>query len=809
MRVSRKRARRIAEERAKEAEKEREAAKRAAEEAAAAQARYEAACKGAVLPSRRYPHSRRLKRSTRRAYLLEQARARFARQAAVTAAFSTACLARLFGTAGTADAAYHDPMHDIESELSSLRDQRDEIRNYQLARENLRAARQALAEARKDLSDAKAAVADAKASVASAEQNLALSQQALAQAKEHLKQARAISAEKTREAIAAQQAAYDYQQEVYARQAAVDELSAEQESLAAQAEAASASYAGAGQAYQAATAREAAVQKALAEVGYEQNRLSEAIRLADEYTNAHAETEDASEVAEEAAAAADAASDRLDEVSSALDDAEASLDEAQSYLEELEDARQDAEDAEADARADERDAENDERDAENDVAESEKSLDEAHAYDASTQKWEQEAEKSLEDATKDEDATARDLWHFGEGAGLQTGIEYAHVKGEDRGTEDTLFGPARYAFPHRGHQLFFPFSVYDTERLDKYPGQENVVAEDWPKGEARHVLNLGLSTGWLSSHATVLPVNEEGPDAHEEASSVGRIDTTLSAVYENDHPIGSTRFGLTINAPTGQSRFYQSALVPKGLGFFEDFGKGWEFTPSIEGIHRVTERDSLSARLSYTIREPYKFSMEVPEAETEPGNQTSLDLSYRHIGKAHQLHTWATFTGYAKTKQSRIGQDDEGNWLLLPDKEQYREGNELEIGAAANWQVGPKDVLGVFGSYGHAMRVHGLLHSRATDDYEFAVSFHHDMTPRLSWEGTLSRYHSSTGYNNLYLDDVYNNSGWTRLSLLGVLDWKVTEKDRLTLTIERYLRQGLSEADDQGYAVALWYMRSF
>ena len=52
-------------------------------------------------------------------------------------------------------------------------------------------------------------------------------------------------------------------------------------------------------------------------------------------------------------------------------------------------------------------------------------------------------------------------------------------------------------------------------------------------------------------------------------------------------------------------------------------------------------------------------------------------------------------------------------------------------------------------------------------------------------------------------------SGWTRLSLLGVLDWKVTEKDRLTLNIERYLRQGLSEADDQGYAVALWYMRSF
>ena len=43
-----------------------------------------------------------------------------------------------------------------------------------------------------------------------------------------------------------------------------------------------------------------------------------------------------------------------------------------------------------------------------------------------------------------------------------------------------------------------------------------------------------------------------------------------------------------------------------------------------DGNHRVTERDSLSARLSYTIREPYKFSMEVPEAETEPGNQTYL-----------------------------------------------------------------------------------------------------------------------------------------------------------------------------------------
>ena len=225
MRLSRKRARRIAEERAKEEAQARAEAERAAKAAAAAQARYEAACKGATMPSRRYPHSRRQNRRTRRAYLLEKARAHFARQAAMTAAFSTACLTRLLGTAS---AGYHDPMHDVASEFASLRDERDEIRNAQAARQYLQAARESLANARHDLADATAAVADAQTSVADATKNLADSQQALAQTKEYLRNARAVSAQRTREAIAAQQAAYDYLQELYARQAMVDQLSAEQ-----------------------------------------------------------------------------------------------------------------------------------------------------------------------------------------------------------------------------------------------------------------------------------------------------------------------------------------------------------------------------------------------------------------------------------------------------------------------------------------------------------------------------------------------------------------------------------------------------
>lgn len=800
MRISRKRARRIAEERAKE--------ERAAKEAAAAQARYEAACKGAVLPSRRYPLSHRMSRRARRSYLLEKARARFARQAAMTAAFSTACLTRLFGTAS---AGYHDPMHDIASEFASLRDQRDEIQNYQAARQYLQAARKSLVEARQNLADAKAAVKESQTAVADATKNLAESQQQLAQSKEYLRNARAVSAERTREAIAAQQAAYDYLQELYARQAMVDQLSAEQASLEAQVDAASNGYARAGRAYQEASNREAAVQKALAEVGYEQNRLTEAIRLADEYTAAHGATEDAGRVAEEAAANADAVSARLDEVSAALDDAEASLDEAQAYLEELEDARRDAEEAEAEARADEREVEQDEQEAERYVAESEKSLDEAHAYEADAHKWEQEARQLVDDATQDEEETARNLWQFGTGAGMQMGIEYAHVKGEERGTTHNPDGYAeRFSQPHRGHQLFFPFSVYDTERLDPYPGSENVTADGWPQGETRHQLDLGISTGWLSSRAGVLPLSDDGPQVHEDGGSSGLIDTTVFATYHNDHPIGSTRYGFLISMPTGQSRFYESALVPKGLGLFEDFGKGWQFAPSIETIYRATERDSVSAHLAYIIRRSYNFSREYPAARRDPGNQTTLDLSYRHIGEQHQLHAWATLISTERTTQDQPAQDEEGNWRISPHKVHYREGEEFELGAAANWQVTPKDEFGLFGSYGHAMRARGISPGRATDTAELAVSLHHQMTPRLSWEAIASYHHSTTGYNSLYIDeDGWNNAPWDRWSLLGVLDWKITDYDRLTLNIERYLRHGLSEADYQGYAVALWYSRSF
>ena len=250
--------------------------------------------------------------------------------------------------------------------------------------------------------------------------------------------------------------------------------------------------------------------------------------------------------------------------------------------------------------------------------------------------------------------------------------------------------------------------------------------------------------------------------------------------------------------------------MPKGLGLFEDFGNGWQFAPNIETIYRATERDSVSARLAYIIRRSYNFSREFPAARTDPGNQTTLDLSYRHIGEQHQLHAWATLISTERTTQDQPAPDEEGNWRISPHKVHYREGEEFELGAAANWQVTPKDELGLFGSYGHAMRARGISPGRATDTAELAVSLHHQMTPRLSWEGIASYCHSTTGYNSLYIDeDGWNNDPWDRWSLLGVLDWKVTDYDRLTLNIERYLRHGLSEADYQGYAVALWYSRSF
>ena len=793
MRLSRKRARRIAAEREKQAEREREAAERAQREAAEARVRYDAACKGALLPSRRYPHRYRMTRAPRRNMLVQKARERLAKQVAVTTAFSAACLTRLLGTAS---AAYHDPMHDIAGQLNALRDQRDELRVYHEAAANLRAAREALANARQNLADAKQGVIDAKNNVAEAKQDLATSQQALADAKEALRQARAISAEKTQAAIAAQQAAYDYQQEVYARQAAVDELAAEQSSAEAQAEAAGVRVR-TGNAVSVYSNREAAVQKALAEVGYEQNRLADAIRLADAYTNGEIVEDDATSVADEAAQAeADAWASRIDEISSALDDAESSLDEAQSYLEELEDARADAEEEEADARADERAAETDEQQAEADVAASETYLAEAENDQQSAIEWEAEATADLEETTRDEGEIAHDLFTFGTGASLQTGVEYAHAQGNvPRTGEDANGDSVYYADAYHGHQLYVPFSLSDTVRLDRYPGQANVNADPWPGGEARHMLDLGISTGWLGSYTTP-----------EHGDSAGLTDTTLDVRYRSDHPVNSLRYGLTINLPTGQHRFYANALVPKGLLLFEDFGKGWEFTPSIEAVHRVTERDSLIARFAYTFREKYKYAKEVSEAETNPGGVADLELAYQHIGENHQLRTWITLSDTAETKQDQIVRDNTGWHLGTPVK--YREGTEIELGAAVNWRIAPKDELGAFLMLGHAQRVHGIA-GDATDDIEFAVGLRHAMTPRLSWEALASAYHSTTGYSALYLDEGTNSDAWTRWSLLGILDYRMTDVDRLTLNLERYIRSGLGSNDYQGYTVALWYTRSF
>ena len=113
---------------------------------------------------------------------------------------------------------------------------------------------------------------------------------------------------------------------------------------------------------------------------------------------------------------------------------------------------------------------------------------------------------------------------------------------------------------------------------------------DHTKGEERRD---GMSAGWLGSY-------QNGP----QGTSAGLLDMALSVRYHSEHPTGGMIYGLTVSLPTGQHRSYDKARVPQGLAFFQDFGAGWQIVPEMEGVRRVTEGDSVHAKLAAFLRLP-------------------------------------------------------------------------------------------------------------------------------------------------------------------------------------------------------------
>ena len=604
-----------------------------------------------------------------------------------------------------------------------------------------RAALAALAEARADVESARANLVEAQEATRDAAANLALAIQNLRAAEEHLAAVRkALASAEEASALRTEEA-------IAAQNAEADyapEVEAQRtalESLYREADSLSrASDTTGGENPD----REKVVARILAEVGYEQNRIVDAQRMVEEA------------LAAERGTTPDAAGAKLAAVSAEVDAAQARLDAMEAQLDALTALREQAEDAERDARELVADYTQEAQASEADLAESRKNKEEAETYDAEAKAWALQAADEQKAAEHRLLQSEHDLAYFGEGAGAETGVEYYTWRGE-----------------RAGHQLYLPLSYFSRTHAGKTK------------------LDYGISAGYVKSHTGF------------DSGVSGLTDTQLSVTIHNEKPRTSVHYGLSVNLPTGESKIYQRAAVPEGLARFTDFGAGWQFIPSVEVTHRISERDRLTGRLSYAMRGGYDYSKEVPNAHVSPGNIFAQEIEYLHAGdkKSYMVQLYHNATSSAV--QDAVDTDSR----TITGSTRYRDGDDWELRFFYNGMIAPKDELRFYAIYALTEAAKGIASQEVARQY-YGLGLRHRVSDKLTWQIMAHYQNVSTTYDPLRTA-LNTGSGFKRRSLIAGLAWKASERKNLTFQVERYVRSDVGGAGYNGWGTALWYQQSF
>ena len=604
-----------------------------------------------------------------------------------------------------------------------------------------RAALAALAEARADVESARTNLVEAQEATRDAAANLALAIQNLRAAEEHLAAVR-------KALVSAEEASALRTEEAIAAQNAeadyVPEVEAQRtalESLYREADSLSRATDTTGGEN---PDREKVVARILAEVGYEQNRIVDAQRMVEEA------------LAAERGTTPDAAGAKLAAVSAEVDAAQATLDAMEAQLDALTALREQAEDAERDARELVADYTQEAQASEADLAESRKNKEEAETYDAEAKAWALQAADEQKAAEHRLLQSEHDLAYFGEGAGAETGVEYYTWRGE-----------------RAGHQLYLPLSYFSRTHAGKTK------------------LDYGISAGYVKSHTGF------------DSGVSGLTDTQLSVTIHNEKPRTSVHYGLSVNLPTGESKIYQRAAVPEGLARFTDFGAGWQFIPSVEVTHRISERDRLTGRLSYAMRGGYDYSKEVPNAHVSPGNIFAQEIEYLHAGdkKSYMVQFYHNATSSAV--QDAVDTDSR----TITGKMHYRDGDDWELRFFYNGTIAPKDDLRFYAIYALTEAAKGIASQEVARQY-YGLGLRHRVSDKLTWQIMAHYQNVSTTYDPLRTA-LNTGSGFKRRSLIAGLAWKASERKNLTFQVERYVRSDVGGAGYNGWGTALWYQQSF
>ena len=344
---------------------------------------------------------------------------------------------------------------------------------------------------------------------------------------------------------------------------------------------------------------------------------------------------------------------------------------------------------------------------------------------------------------------------------------------EQKAAERRLLQYYTWRGERAGHQLYLPLSYFSRTHAGKTK------------------LDYGISAGYVKSHTGF------------DSGVSGLTDTQLSVTIHNEKPRTSVHYGLSVNLPTGESKIYQRAAVPEGLARFTDFGAGWQFIPSVEVTHRISERDRLTGRLSYAMRGGYDYSKEVPNAHVSPGNIFAQEIEYLHAGdrKSYMVQFYHNATSSAV--QDAVDTDSR----TITGSTRYRDGDDWELRFFYNGMIAPKDELRFYAIYALTEAAKGIASQEVARQY-YGLGLRHRVSDKLTWQIMAHYQDVSTTYDPLRTA-LNTGSGFKRRSLIAGLAWKASERRNLTFQVERYVRSDVGGAGYNGWGTALWYQQSF
>ena len=598
-----------------------------------------------------------------------------------------------------------------------------------------------LAQAKADLENARTNLAEARAATADAAKNLVLVGQNLRAAEDHL------TAVRTALSVAEEASAARTAEAIAAQQAEAD-YAPQVYAQRAQVNALSAQESrltdtGTGSA--AGSRRAEVVARVLREVGYEQNRIVDAQIMVE-----------AALAGGSVGTGAEAGTTQLDAISAQLTAAQAALDAVEAHFDALTAAREMAEDAERDARELVAEYQQELTASTADLTQLQSDRVEAENYDREARAWASEAARDEVTAQKQLAQSEHELKYLGEGRGYQTGLEYYAWHGD-----------------HAGYQLYLPFSYFARTHAGKTK------------------LDYGLSTGYVKSDT-----------GYENGGVSGWTDTQLSVTLRNEKPINRIYYGFGVSVPTGQSRFARYAVVPESLARFTDFGAGWQYIPSVEVVHLITERDRLTGRLSYTMRSSYDYSKEVPSARVSPGNIFSQEVEYLHAGEKKQYMVQLYHNMTERSEQDAVDTDSR----TITGKNNYRDGDDWELRYFHNQKVSKKDEVRFYAIYALTGAASGIESQSVARQY-YGLGLRHVVSPKLAW--LLMAHYSDVSSTSDPLRTALNTGGgFKRKSLVAGVEWKITERKNFTFQAERYVRSDDGGFGYNGWGVTFWYQET-